>query len=67
MRLTRIVTAALIVAGLHATGARADGEGIPDPRGPALEALRKESAVPPEVRFQGPILRFARIQVPVED
>ncbi len=67
MRLTWIVTAALIVAGAHASGARADGEGIPDPRAPALENLRKESAVPPEVRFQGGILRFARIQVPVQD
>ncbi len=67
MRLTWIVATALIIAGAHASGARAGEEGIPDPRAPALEALRKESAVPPQVRFESGILRFAQIQVPAED
>src|SRR4051794_27375927 len=67
MRLTWIVATTLIVAGAHASGARAEGGGIPDPRAPALEALRKESAVPPQVRFESGILRFAQIQVPVQD
>jgi Zn-dependent metalloprotease len=56
-----------MIAGAHASGASAEEEGIPDPRAPALEALRKESAVPPQVRFESGILRFAQIQVPVED
>ncbi len=67
MRLTWIVATALIVAGACAPGARAAEEGIPDPRAGALEALRKESAVPPQVRFEGGIVRFAQLQVPAED
>jgi len=62
-----MVATTLIIAGAHASGARAEEEGIPDPRAPALEALRKESAVPPQVRFESGILRFAQIQVPAED
>jgi Zn-dependent metalloprotease len=68
MRLTWIVATTLIIAGAFASGARAE-EGIPDARAQALEALRKESAVPPQVRFEGGIVRFAQIQiqVPVQD
>ena len=67
MRLTWLLATALIIGGTLASSARADGEGIPDPRAPALEALRKESAVPPQVRFENGMLRFAQIQVPLED
>ena len=67
MRLTWILATALIVAGACVPGARAAEEGIPDPRAGALEALRRESALPPQLRFEGGIVRFAQMQVAAGD